>query len=82
MGRLISFLYQLDDFSLVHFVPLDYSDEENINDVLIQIDMTIQYGEDMEPKEMRVCLCIILITNMRVFFNSYFYLHLQCSHQN
>ncbi|GFO43217.1 gpn-loop GTPase 3 [Plakobranchus ocellatus] len=43
----------LDDFSLVHFVPLDYSDEENINDVLIQVDMTIQYGEDMEPKEMR-----------------------------
>ncbi|RUS80690.1 hypothetical protein EGW08_011556 [Elysia chlorotica] len=43
----------LDDFSLVHFVPLDYSEEENINDVLIQVDMTIQYGEDMEPKEPR-----------------------------
>uniref|UniRef100_A0A0B6ZQ01 GPN-loop GTPase 3 n=1 Tax=Arion vulgaris TaxID=1028688 RepID=A0A0B6ZQ01_9EUPU len=43
----------LDDFSLVHFLPLDYSEEEDINDLLIHIDMTIQYGEDLEPKEMK-----------------------------
>ncbi|XP_055861759.1 GPN-loop GTPase 3-like [Biomphalaria glabrata] len=42
----------LDDFSLVHFVPLDYTDEESITDLLMRIDMAIQYGEDLEPKEM------------------------------
>lgn len=40
----------LDEFSLVSFVPLDYSDETSIGDVLLQIDMALQYGEDMEPK--------------------------------
>ncbi|XP_059161915.1 GPN-loop GTPase 3-like isoform X2 [Physella acuta] len=43
----------LDDFSLVHFIPLDYTKEESINDLLIHIDSTIQYGEDLEPKEIR-----------------------------
>ncbi|CAL1544490.1 unnamed protein product [Lymnaea stagnalis] len=43
----------LDDFSLVHFVPLDYSDEESINNLLFQIDSTIQYGEDLEPRELK-----------------------------
>ncbi|BFZ18340.1 hypothetical protein BsWGS_21379 [Bradybaena similaris] len=43
----------LDDFSLVRFMPLDYADEDGINDLLIHIDQTIQYGEDLEPKEMR-----------------------------
>ncbi|KAH9525748.1 GPN-loop GTPase 3 [Bulinus truncatus] len=41
----------LDDFSLVHFVPLDYTDEDSMTDLLMQIDMSIQYGEDLEPKE-------------------------------
>jgi len=43
----------LDDFSLVHFLPLDYNDEDNITDLLVHIDSTIQYGEDLEPREMR-----------------------------
>ncbi|KAK2145822.1 hypothetical protein LSH36_655g01041 [Paralvinella palmiformis] len=41
----------IDDFSLVKFLPLDITDEDSINDVLIQIDASIQYGEDLEHKE-------------------------------
>ena len=58
----------MDDYSLVRFLPLDPTDEDSINDVLIQVDMAIQYGEDLEPKEQRVgvfvsylcgdCLCV------------------------
>lgn len=36
------------------FLPIDISDEDTINDVLIQIDTAIQYGEDFEPKEIPV----------------------------
>ena len=39
---------------IVKFYPLDISDEDSINDVLTQIDMAIQYGEDLEPKEPKV----------------------------
>jgi hypothetical protein len=34
----------LDDFSMVTFTPLDISDEESIEDLLMQIDMAIQVG--------------------------------------
>ena len=51
------FQLQIDDYSLVKFLPLDVSDEESIGDILIQIDMAIQYGEDLEPKEPRVSRC-------------------------
>jgi hypothetical protein len=44
----------LDNYGLVRFLPLDPTDEESINDVLLQADLAIQYGEDLEPKEMRV----------------------------
>lgn len=47
-------LLQIDDYSLVKFLPMDISDEDTINDVLIQIDTAIQYGEDFEPKEIPV----------------------------
>jgi len=43
----------VDDFSLVKFLPLDPTDEESIGDLLTQIDIAIQYGEDLEPKEPR-----------------------------
>jgi len=42
---------QLDDYGLVKFTPLDQSDEESISDCLLQIDLAIQYGEDLEPKD-------------------------------
>jgi hypothetical protein len=38
----------LDEYSLVSFVPLDISDEDSIGEVLLQIDMAIQYGEDAD----------------------------------
>ena len=40
----------LDDYSLVKFIPLDIGDEENISDLLLTIDNTIQYGEDADVK--------------------------------
>lgn len=41
----------IDDYSLVAFLPLNIKDEESISDILIQIDNTIQYGEDLEVRE-------------------------------
>ncbi|KAM9956026.1 hypothetical protein ACTFIW_002238 [Dictyostelium discoideum] len=41
----------LEDFSLVGFVPLDITDQESLNVLLQHIDNSIQYGEDLEPKE-------------------------------
>ena len=46
---------QIDDYSLVKFMPLDITDEQSINDVLVFVDNSIQYGEDLEPKIPRVC---------------------------
>jgi len=40
----------LDDYSLVKFIPLDISNEENISDIFLTIDNTIQYGEDADVK--------------------------------
>uniref|UniRef100_A0A0N5AXM1 GPN-loop GTPase 3 n=1 Tax=Syphacia muris TaxID=451379 RepID=A0A0N5AXM1_9BILA len=41
----------LDDYSLVKFVPLNINDDESISDLLLLIDNTIQYGEDLEVRE-------------------------------
>lgn len=38
----------ISDFSLVQFLPLDITDEESKESVLLQIDMIIQYGEDLD----------------------------------
>ena len=46
--------WQIDDYSLVRFLPLDITDEDSINDVLLQVDLTLQYGDDLEPKEPKV----------------------------
>lgn len=40
----------LEDYSLVKFFPLDITSEENVQDLLIMIDNTIQYGEDLDVK--------------------------------
>ena len=37
---------------MVAFLPLDPTDDDSIDMVLTQIDFAIQYGEDVEPKEM------------------------------
>jgi len=44
LGRLV------EDHSLVQFLPLDITDEENISEVLLAIDMTLQFGEDADVK--------------------------------
>lgn len=46
---------QLNDYSLVHFLPLDISEEESIGELLLYIDNSIQYGEDLDVKVPRVC---------------------------
>lgn len=45
---------QIDDYSMVRFLPFDCTDEEGINIVLQHIDFSIQYGEDLEVKEPKV----------------------------
>ncbi|XP_005183647.1 GPN-loop GTPase 3 isoform X1 [Musca domestica] len=40
----------IEDFSLVRFVPMNVDDEESIQDLLLQIDNVIQYGEDADVK--------------------------------
>jgi len=36
---------------MVSFVSLDVSDEQSIDYVLSTVDQSMQYGEDVEPKE-------------------------------
>lgn len=45
---------QIDDYSMVRFLPFDRSDDESINIALQHIDAAIQYGEDLEFKEPKV----------------------------
>lgn len=40
----------IEDFSLVRFFPVNVDDEETIQDLLMQIDNVIQYGEDADVK--------------------------------
>lgn len=40
----------LDEFSLVSFLPLDITDEDSIAEVVGNIDMALQFGEDAEVK--------------------------------
>ena len=41
----------IDDYSLVKFLPLDITDQETLGDIMLQVDMSLQYGEDEEPRE-------------------------------
>eukprot|EP00741_Cyanophora_paradoxa_P019866 tig00000217_g19174.t1 len=43
----------MEDYSMVQFVPLDYSDEDGLANLLVEIDNAIQYGEDAETREAR-----------------------------
>lgn len=40
----------IDDWSMISFSPLDYSEEDSIAYVLSQVDTAIQFGEDAEVK--------------------------------
>lgn len=39
------------DYSLVKFHALDMSKEDSITNLLVEIDLSIQYGEDLDVKE-------------------------------
>jgi hypothetical protein len=41
----------LEDYSLIKYFPLDITDEDNVSDLLVTIDNTIQYGEDLDVRE-------------------------------
>ena len=41
----------IEEFNMVHFIPLNIKEEASIEYVLSNIDVATQYGEDMEPKE-------------------------------
>jgi len=38
----------IDDYSMVSFVPLDITDDDSIDLVLLHVDHCLQYGEDLE----------------------------------
>ena len=40
----------LDEWSMVQFLPLDPRDEDTVEIILAQVDNTIQYHDDIEPK--------------------------------
>ena len=44
---------QVDDYSMVQFLPLDVSDEESIAFVLQHIDGAIAFGEDADVRTSR-----------------------------
>ncbi|EPZ33082.1 ATP binding domain-containing protein [Rozella allomycis CSF55] len=41
----------IDDYSMVKFVPLDRTDEESIERLMLEIDNALQVWDDEEPKE-------------------------------
>ena len=45
---------QIEDYSLVQFLPLNMSQEDTISDVMLYIDNAIQYGEDLDVKVPKV----------------------------
>jgi len=40
----------LDEYSLVTFTPLDVTDEESVEACLVQVDSTVQFGEDQDVR--------------------------------
>ena len=41
---------QITDYSLVQFQPLDVTEEGSMDDILLYINHTIQYGEDLDVR--------------------------------
>jgi len=58
---------------MVSFLPLNLCDEDSITSVLIQIDNAIQYGEDLDVREMKVNIkyCQLLIINHIILHHLY-----------
>jgi hypothetical protein len=45
---------QIEDHPLVSFLPLDLTNADSLEIVVSHIDYTMQYGEDEEPREVRL----------------------------
>lgn len=58
---------------MVSFLPLNLCDEDSITSVLIQIDNAIQYGEDLDVREMKVNIkcCQLLNINHIILHHLY-----------
>jgi len=41
----------IEDYAMIRFQPLNVFDEESLQDLLLRVDMTIQYGDDLDFKE-------------------------------
>jgi hypothetical protein len=41
----------INNNDIVSLKPLNLSDEDSIRDLLLEADLTIQYGENLEPNE-------------------------------
>ncbi|RHY74682.1 hypothetical protein DYB38_013383, partial [Aphanomyces astaci] len=52
----------INDYSMVAFVPMNIQDEESIEMVLHHIDHAINYGEDIEPKVSQIHPSIVAET--------------------
>ena len=50
LGASIYSVCQIDDYSLVSFVPLDLTKEDSIAYMLQHVDGAIQYGEDADVR--------------------------------
>ncbi len=42
----------VEEYSMVCFTPLDISDEDSVERVVALVDTAMQYGEDVEPKDL------------------------------
>ncbi len=50
---------QIEDFSLVQFVPVDSSKEESVADFMLQLDHILQYDEHAEVKTYDDKVCAV-----------------------
>lgn len=66
---------QIDDYSLVQFLPLDITDEDSVTELLLYIDNTIQYGEDLDVKIPKVCC-----PQDYLIFTEYIYMYMWSDH--
>ena len=46
--------FKISDYSLVQFLPLNIAQEDSLSEVMLYIDNTIQYGEDLDVKVPKV----------------------------
>lgn len=68
---------QIEDYSLVSFLPLDITNEDSITLLVAEIDNAIQYGENQEVKEMKVSIFKNLTYEALIIFPYVFFFECQ-----